>query len=211
MRIIVWDLDETILDTGRLFKLADERVSREADMSVKDVRDIRRRIARINFTFHAWFDALGIDPYLFSRLEQELTAELSALAPVCVYPGVRQIIEMHDPSRETHVLLTAGDPAHQVWKFSLLGLHEYFEVRHRHVVPRNASKANVLARYFGYGQVIFIDNQPDWHAEVLEQGIGVTQIRPRWPDSSTAEPHHHDGVRWHVVDSPEELVELLRK
>jgi len=208
MRIICWDLDGTILNTDRLFAPVDVRVAEVAEVSASYAHHVRRAVARAGFTFRAWFEALRMSPEYFTPLIDELEADLSVRASGCIYPGVRELIEAHT---ERHVLVTAGDGHFQRWKFSLLGLHRSFDVHDRHFVPRTGSKAQAIVPYLSQGEVLFVENLPQWHEEVLSRELRVGLIRPRWPGVASSSIHTGDGTLWEAVDTPFELQEALRR
>jgi hypothetical protein len=208
MRIICWDLDGTILNTDRLFAPVDARVAEIMGVSAPYAHHVRRAVARTGFTFRAWFEALQMSPKHFVPLTEELEADLSVRAPGCIYPGVRELIETHT---ERHVLVTAGDGHFQRWKFSLLGLHRSFGVHDRHFVPRTGSKAQAIEPYLSLGEVLFVENLPQWHEEVRSYGLRVRLIRPRWPGAESSSIHTGDGTLWEAVDTSAELQEALRR
>lgn len=208
MRSICWDMDGTILNTDRLFAPVDARVAEEAGVMQAQAYRARREVSRRGFTFRAWFEALGMSEVRINPLIWELEADLGNRAPRCLYPGIRFIIES-TPDR--HVLVTAGDSQFQCWKFELLGLGVHFREGDRHFVPRTGSKAQAIAPYLPLGDVLFVENLPQWHEEVLSRGLRVKLIRPRWPGVESSSIHSGDGTLWQTVDTPTELAEVLRR
>ncbi len=210
MRIDCWDLDETILDRNRFFAPAIKRVAEVSGRSEAEVAAALSRVGKTTFTFAAWFRELGIAEEVRPVLEAELRADLMVRAPSCVYPGMRELLAERKRQGVRQVLISAGDPDYQAWKFDLLGLNDIFSPADRHFVPRNGSKAAVVAVYASYGTITVIDDHVDWLTEILDQ-CAVHCIRPRWPGANHAEPHVLDNQSWQVATTIEELHHLLNR
>ena len=206
-----WDLDGTILHTGRLFAPVIKRVAEVSGKPLKTVADSLGQVSRVTFTFQAWFADLGIASAEWAALETELRADLAARAPACVYPGVPELLRARKQAGVRMVLITAGDPDYQTWKFGLLGLEDVFDLEDRHFVSLSSSKADVIDGYLALGPVNFIDDRINWLEEVRGKHTPVHCIRPRWPETSSATPHADDDRLWQTATTLEQLQQLLER
>lgn len=202
-----WDLDETILDTPRLFREPIGVVARRANCSTQDATTALKQVSEQTFTYSAWFKAMSIPPNEWHELEMQLRADVGSSAWSCVYPGMRELLEALGEA----VLVTAGDPSHQQSKFDRIGLGHIFVPERRHFVPLKASKADAIRPYVSQGKVEFIEDRPSRLREVLDALPEVRGIRVRWPGSSNFLEHPDDGVRWQVADTIDDLERLLIK
>jgi phosphoglycolate phosphatase-like HAD superfamily hydrolase len=209
-RIDCWDLDGTILHTSRLFAPVIKRVAELTGLSEKTVADSLGEVSKITFTFAAWFDDLVIEEPLWADLEAEFRADIAARAQSCIYPGLRAIL-LARKQVARQVLITAGEPDYQRWKFELLGLDDIFAEEDRHYIPLDGSKTKIIEKYLALGPVIFIDDRINWLNEVLGAHMPVTCIRPRWPETKSAAPEEGDGVLWQTATTIEELQQLLER
>lgn len=205
-----WDLDGTILHTGRLFAPVIRRVAELTGLSEKTVADSLGKVSKITFTFQAWFDDLVIEESLWADLEAEFRDDIAARAPDCIYPGIRDILLARQQVAR-QVLITAGDPEYQRWKFELLGLDDIFATEDRHYIPLQGSKVEIIEEYLALGPVKFIDDRTNWLHEVLGAHVPVTCIRPRWPETKSAAPEAGDGVLWQTATTADELHHLLER
>lgn len=205
-----WDLDGTILHTGRLFAPVIKRVAEITGLSEKLVAEALGQVSKITFTFEAWFLTLGIAESRWIELESEFRADIAARAQSCIYPGLREtLLARKQVARQ--VLITAGEPDYQRWKFELLGLNDIFAKEDRHYIPLDGSKTKIIEKYLSLGPVIFIDDRINWLNEVLGAYMPVTCIRPRWPETMSAAPEAGDGVLWQTATTVEELQQLLER
>lgn len=209
-RVAAFDLDRTLVDMGQLFGPVTRRVTEVSARSTDEANEVRWQVGEITFTFASWFRGLSIDEAQWAELELELRQDMGQRARDCLYPGIRALLEMLKSTSVRLVLITAGDPLYQRWKFNLLGLEDLFAVEDQHYVPRYGSKAEVLRHYLAFGDVSFVDDGPDWHLQVIEADLPVRRIRPCWPENTRALPHAGDDEHWHVVRTSAELLARLQ-
>lgn len=202
-RILACDLDGTLLNTSRLFYDIDRYVAEKLSRSVLEVVTARKRLSKIGFTFTGWFKALGCSDEHGIDLETLVRLEYGGRVRSHLYPGIQDLLERR-PRR--FVLVTAGDPQYQRWKFEQLGLEHLFREEDCHFIPMNGSKAEILARYTHRGPLAFLENLPHWHQEVYEEGLLVRQIRVVWPGDSA---HAGDHLRWQVARTVVDIERLL--
>lgn len=208
-----WDLDHTGLNTERkLFR----RIKADfADFTGESLTRVQRTFDEVNaqtFSWDNWFLAFGIDAetrmFLRGRYEAMVTTRIES----CVYPGVIDLMRRRKASGIRQVLVTAGDPAWQKWKFEqIVGMHEVFAESDRHFVTLDGSKAQRIASYSrSMRRANFVDDSARWLREAGAWGIpGLRRIRPQWPDTHGTKPEPEDGVDWTVTTTIEELTAAL--
>lgn len=206
-----WDLDGTILHTGRLFAPVIKRVANVSGHPVQVVADSLGRVSKITFTFTAWFADLGLEQSLRTDLEAKLRADVAARAKDCIYPGVVELLEKRKQEGVRQVLITAGDPKYQQWKFELLGLEDVFVAEDRHYIPLDGSKVAIIEKYLAFGLVNFIDDRSNWLRDVRSAHLPVVCIRPCWPETKSAAPEPEDGQLWYTASTIEALHQLLTR
>lgn len=209
-RVEAFDLDETLVNMQELFGPVSARVAEIAGKSVTEVNRSRWRVGEITFTFSDWFRDVGIDEALWPALESELRGDIALRARDCLFPGVYELLIARKTMGVRLALITAGDPFYQRWKFSLLGLDHLFAMEDRHYVPRYGSKAEVLRHYLAFGRVRFIDDGVTWLMQVIQEDLAVECFRARWSLDPRAVDHQHDGERWHVINTPAQLLAILQ-
>jgi len=206
-----WDLDGTLVHTGRLFASAIGKVGAASGKSVTEVAQSLGKVSKVTFTFTDWFADLGIEEGGWVDLEADLRASIAARAKSCLYPGVVELLEIRKRAGVRQVLVTAGDPTYQQWKFELLGLNDVFAGEDRHFVPLDGSKATVIELYVSSGSVNFIDDRTNWLLEVADRHLPVRCLRPCWPETSGNTPHDDDGRLWQTATSIEQLQQFLER
>lgn len=210
-----FDMDSTKLNTPDLLRPVVQRVAEIADKTVTEVNQSRWKVGEITFTFADWFRDVGIEEDRWSELETELRGDMALRARDCLYPGIYELLNARKTAGARLVLITAGDPFYQRWKFSLLGLDHLFAVDDRNYVPRYGSKAEVLRHYLAYGRVRLIDDGVPWLIQVAEERardpkFQVECFRARWSSDPRSVPHPEDNELWRVVHTPAELLALLQ-
>lgn len=207
-----WDLDHTILNTRRrLFDPIVKEVARSIGRPLPDVMHALEVVDATAFTWRNWFMELGLDADTSATLQRHGEDAVIGNIRRCVYPGVIDLIGQRLERGIRQVLVTAGDPAWQRWKFDQLrAMHALIGVDDRHFVPLNGSKGACIASYRGAARVNFIDDSPRWHREVKALGMtGVCHIRPQWPDTNGTASAPEDGVYWIVTRTIWELTAEL--
>ncbi|PJE76977.1 hypothetical protein COV05_02180 [Candidatus Uhrbacteria bacterium CG10_big_fil_rev_8_21_14_0_10_48_16] len=210
--IILWDFDHTILNTEQgLYGPLLDQLAKEIARERQFVDEMFVRANDQTFTFSIFFELLGIDRSLWGALEAELQADLRRRMPDCLYPGVLEVIKQQHERGSRQVLVTAGDPDYQRWKFgSLESLQPFFASEDRHFVPLSGSKADVVVEHLDLRhRLTFIDDSARWHYELLSRTSRVRHLRAMWPDTLGVLSHRDDGYLWGVFQSAEELKRLL--
>lgn len=211
VNVDVYDLDHTLFNTEHLwFGPVIDAVARlvKRDRSYVDAKFVE--VCAITFTFENFFRAAELPATEWKRREAEFREGLALRAQACLYPGILPLL--YDRVLEARpVLVTAGDPEWQRWKFDQLHcLHPIFAPEDRHFVPMAGSKADVIGRYRGASRLTFVDDSTRWHREVAcIPNMTIHQIRPIWPDTLGAGSHKDDGVAWTAVRTIEELTAAL--
>lgn len=207
-----WDLDHTILNTERkLFWPILMEVARFTGHDLAHVQSVFNEVCATTFSWTNWFMELGLDADMSATLQSHGEDAVIGNIRRCVYPGVIDLIGQRQERGIRQVLVTAGDPAWQRWKFDQLrAMHPLVGVGDRHFVPLHGSKGACIASYRGAARVNFIDDSPRWHREVKALGmIGVRHIRPQWPDTNSTASAPEDGVDWIVTRTIWELTAEL--
>lgn len=206
----VFDLDHTLLDTERTwFEPVLDWLALFTGLPRRIVDERFAECNRNTFTFDSLFARLEIDTRLWTRIELDLRAGLSARANLSLYPFVLPLLEARRRVARL-VLVTAGDEAWQRWKFDqLTDLHPFFHPGDRHFVPLSGSKADRVALYRGASRVSFVDDSPRWLDEVRGRVPNARFIRAVWPSDVPAADHSGDGRHWDVACSAAEIHAIL--
>jgi phosphoglycolate phosphatase-like HAD superfamily hydrolase len=205
-KTIVWDLDHTLMNTEReWFAPIIDKVALRAGRDRAFVEEAFKRVNTSTFTFSNFFQEIGLSRERWRVLEDTFRDELATRAQACLYQGIPILLwELRPQARQ--VLVTAGDPAWQRWKFEQLHcLKDIFAPEDRHFVPMDGSKADAVERYREAGDLTFVDDSVRWQREVHMRMPGVRHIRPIWPHTDGASSHPDDDIEWTAVRTIDEL------
>lgn len=207
-RVDIWDLDHTKLNTER--KLFGPVIELVAEYALRSRATVVRTFNRLNattFSWESWFEAVGIKGSTAVWLRGGCEADVASRIESCIYPGIVDTIRRRKAQGVLPVLVTAGDPAWQKWKFHQAhSLVELIDPEHRHFVPLTGSKAAVIAKYRDASRLNYIDDSGRWHREAIALGIPhLRHARPQWPDTDGTNAEPEDGTVWTVTRTIEEL------
>lgn len=204
----LWDLDHTMLNTERkLFGPILDHLSEQISRPRSSVSRSFDRVCSKTFSWENWFADLGLDRSVAHFLRREYERDIGQRIESCIYPGIVDTIRRRKARGVLPALVTAGDPAWQEWKFlQARSLAELIDAQHRHYVPLNGSKAEVIARYRGARRLNDMDDSGRWHREAIALGIPhLRHARPQWPDTDGTKLEPEDGTAWTVTRTIEEL------
>ncbi|MFZ2681672.1 MAG: HAD family hydrolase [Patescibacteria group bacterium] len=204
-----WDLDDTILRTMKFVSLVCGFVAEHSSRSPEQVLATFEQVRQELFSPQAWFEKLDLEPSERSALQEKLTKHVQGEARDLLYPGIREFLEERQALGVRLVLITSGDIGYQVWKFSLLGLENLFQIQDRHCVSPKADKSDCIRPYLREARVTLIDDNQKWLELVRRALTGVRRIRVAWPEGKHHALSASDFNHWHSAVNVHQLRELL--
>lgn len=212
MRVVCWDLDQTMLDTeGRLFPPIIDTVSEFSGRSRHQTRRLFNEVNAKTFSWDAWFRSVNLEQPTASWLRGELEKDIAQRIEDCLFPGIRETLEECHRSGIRNALVTAGDRDWQRWKFERIAcLQLIFEERDRHYIPLDGSKGECIASYGGESEIYLVEDAVVRLREAKAHNPSLRGIRVMW-EGSGAKDDPDDGRLWDVARNANELMALLRR
>lgn len=209
--MLLFDLDNTLLRTGMLTRLALADLAVATGRSVEDLYAIADKM-EWGYTFPGLLGAIGCVGSEHDEHLKRYHTLMRREARGCLYPGAITLVNAF--AATTNVgLVTRGVEEHQRGKFACLTeLHRAIPEHRRHFVTPEQGKGGVVASLLEASEreVVMVDDNPNDLINIFERAPRTTLVRMAWPDRWFA-PSPDDGKKWQVATGMCSLVRILRE